>query len=97
MNRFLLTMFTLLCVSALGNAEQLGEQDAKNIAKSFFADKTEKGILKSVKSDLKLAYKSKNITTGIDGAYYVFNRGVRDGYVVVAGDDAVSRPVLGYS
>ena len=35
MNRFLLTMFTLLCVSALGNAEQLGEQEAKNIAKSF--------------------------------------------------------------
>ena len=97
MNRFLLTIIAVLCYSAVGNSEQLREQDAISIAKSFFADKTEKGMLKSVKTDLHLAYKSKNKITGIEGAYYVFNRGAKDGYVVVAGDDAVATPVLGYS
>ena len=97
MNRFLLTMFTLLCVSALGSAEQLGEQEAKNIAKSFFMNNTSNGKLKSTSSSVSLAYKSKNLSTGIEGAYYVFNRGVKDGFVVVAGDDAVARSVLGYS
>ena len=36
MNRFLLTMFTLLCVSALGNAEQLGEQEEEYRQKFFY-------------------------------------------------------------
>jgi len=97
MNKLLLTIIAVLCYSVVGNAEQLREQDARSIAKSFFADKTEQGMLKSVNTDLHLAYKSKNETTGNEGAYYVFNRGVRDGYVVVAGDDAVATPVLGYS
>lgn len=97
MNRFLLTIIAVLCYCAVGNAEQLREQDARSIAKSFFADKTEQGILKLVNTDLHLAYKSKNKITGVEGAYYVFNRGARDGYVVVAGDDAVATPVLGYS
>ena len=97
MNRFLLTIIAVLCYCAVGNAEQLREQDARSIAKSFFVDKTEQEMLKSVNSDLHLAYKSKNKITGVEGAYYVFNRGARDGYVVVAGDDAVATPVLGYS
>lgn len=97
MKRLLMLSCLVSCLVVNGYCEQLSEMDAMQVANRFLNSNKGNSAHHASASNLNLAYKSKNITTGKEGAYYVFNRGVRDGYVVVAGDDAVARPVLGYS
>ena len=97
MKKFLLFTIAALCCSTVGNSKQLSETDAKSVADNFFVAKSINGKNNIAVTPMKLAYKSLNSATGIEGAYYVFNRGLRNGYVVVAGDDLVTTPVLGYS
>ena len=97
MKKFLLFTIVALCCSTVGNSKQLNETDAKSVADNFFVTKSTNGKNNIAGAPMKLAYKSLNSATGIEGAYYVFNRGLRNGYVVVAGDDLVTTPVLGYS
>ena len=97
MKKFLLFTIVALCCSTVGNSKQLSETDAKSVADNFFVTKSYNGKNNIAGAPMKLAYKSLNSATGIEGAYYVFNRGLRNGYVVVAGDDLVTTPVLGYS
>ena len=97
MKKFLLFTLIALCYSALGNSKQLSESVAKSMADNFFAAKSINGKNNIASVPIKLAYKSLNSATGIEGAYYVFNRGTRNGFIIIAGDDIVATPVLGYS
>ena len=72
----------------------MSENEAKSIATSFIKKATS---IQPLSSTLKLAYVGKKIQGSNDGMIYVFNKGLKDGYVIIAGDDRVENEVLGYS
>ncbi len=86
-----LIVSSVLCV----NAGQIDEQQALDIARQFSVENLGTSIKTSV-SKMTVAYtaKSENRQANL---LYVVERGSGSGFVVVAGDDAIGNPVLGYS
>ncbi len=78
----------LVCVGR-AVAERISEQEAYNLAREFYV--TGRRSAKNVQAaiSLQMAHAST--------AYYAFNRGQRDGFVLVAADDCFPREILGYA
>lgn len=92
--RFLLTALCLtLTLGAVANP--ITREQARLKAEKFL--KTRKGnfVLSPVTNKLKLAPAQQH-DAGDDVQYYVFNRGMNQGYVLVAADDQIES-VLGYT
>lgn len=72
-------------------------EEARVIAKSFFDNTlSEEEVLRS-RENYQLAYcRHRKMNNQLKSLYYVFNRGEKDGFVFVSGDNS-SVPVLGYS
>lgn len=84
----------ILSMSALmANAQQITEQEAKQIASSFLATSSARRRIPSA-NELKLAYISES-----QGKkhYYVFNNGINNSGFVIVGGDKVANSILGYS
>lgn len=93
---FLAFLLAFSCAYCYGERISVGE--AKNIATDFFLEKAgESGRITPSSNTLKLAWISGAEKENADGSLYVFNRGLNEGYVVIAGDDIVSKQVLGFS
>lgn len=90
MKRFLLLAAVLLAgISA--NAEPVDLQKAKDIAKTFFA---EKGVSFN---EAQVAFKApRKAAKNNEANYYVFNADNNNGFVIVSGDDRAAQ-ILGYS
>ena len=84
---FILT-FALIAVSSL-QARQVSEAQARQVANRFFAQKSARFMAPSASTSPRLAYTAER------GRFYVYDRGERNGFVVVAGDDRLPQ-VLGY-
>ncbi len=87
----LLLLFVFAYIMPIG-AEKISEQEALATAQAFFVHTTGHKLSPnnvSASESLQLAHTS----TG----YYVFNRGVADGFVIVAADDKFSKDILGYA
>ena len=95
-----ITTLLLFCVVAfMGYADPVSESAALQTAKDYLQKQRVTRGQGSPASELVLAYecmpksaRSLGVTTPL---YYVFNHGQDGGFVVVAGDDAMT-PVLGY-
>ena len=91
------TLLLIMCLAVASTtwAKSIDENQARNIATRFMASQMSKSA-----TQLKLASKSQrlNAAPGSDktAAYYVFNDGDCNGYVIIAGDDRAPA-VLGYS
>ena len=94
-----LLVFLLGLAPLASNAEVISEEQAMDIAAQFFNDGKAKAT-RSTLLPLKMVWngQSKSSRTVSSGApaFYVFNRGENQGFIIVSGDDAV-RPVLAYA
>lgn len=92
-------LWTLVCLCLLtalsAMARPITREQAQRKAEKFL--KTLKGspVLTPVVSSKKLAPKHK-ASVSTNELYYVFNRGSKEGYVIVPGDDAIET-MLGYT
>ena len=85
-------LMVLMCLLAITTAwaEPINENQARNIAASFMANRS------MLSTNLKMAHKAPLTATNSEkAAYYVFNAN-QGGYIIVAGDDRAPA-VLGYS
>ncbi len=90
MKKILLLFVLLFTLSVQTYAEKIPVQEAQQIAQQFF--NSPKGLNKAVNpttQPLQLAHTST--------AYYAFNCGDNDGFVIVAADDNFNSQVLGYT
>ena len=90
MKRILLVVWgiAMTLVSTL-QASPVSVSEARQVADNFFTSATRRISAGGVQPTTRLAYSAR------EGRYYVFDRGVQGGFVVVAGDDRLPR-VLGY-
>ena len=85
-------LLLLLLSAQYGSAKGISVEEARTVAEKF---QTNGSILKSRRS-LPLKHVYTESVKDME-CVYVFARGTDNGYVVVAGDDLVQTPVLGYS
>lgn len=95
-------LFAVLCIMLLSGsfasyANVVSEADALQKASAFLRS-SQSASRKSNgrRSNLKLRVKGKALKTG-NPSYYLFARDGEEGFVLVAGDDRVANPILGYS
>ena len=89
MKRFIsIVSIAMIAVCSL-QAAQVNVAEAHQVAESFFAAKSLRHASPSTQPVMRLAYTAEH------ERFYVFNRGERSGFVVVAGDDRLPQ-VLGY-
>lgn len=97
-------LFAVLCIMLLSGsfasyANVVSEADALQKASAFLRSSqsvSRKSNAKARRSNLKLRVKGKALKTG-NPSYYLFARDGEEGFVLVAGDDRVANPILGYS
>ena len=95
--------FLALSIAALtiqvANAEQINPQEAIEIARNFAGNSNIalKGNTAATSPTLTVAYTATSESPDARNLLYVVERGNGGGYVIVAGDDAVATPVLGYT
>lgn len=92
--RYTLGVICLLFAIAFSSAKQLSENEARAIAATFL--KKSSSIQPSA-ATLKLVHIGTGLNNSQDGLLYVFNKGLNNGYIIVAGDDRVGKGVLGYA
>lgn len=92
--RYTLGVISLLFAIAFSSAKQLSENEARAIAATFL--KKSSSIQPSA-ATLKLVHIGTGLNNSQDGLLYVFNKGLNNGYIIVAGDDRVGNGVLGYA
>ena len=89
-----LAMSIVNCQLSTISAAPRSLSDAQTAANKFLSSQPQKGLMMAAKApQLKLAYTA---THADQPAFYVFNNGNNDGYVVVSADDN-AREILGYS
>lgn len=94
----LMGMMSMVLAGTAVQAAPVSPDKAFGIARDFVDSATSRQLMRRTKtksSQIKLVYTHADKTSGID-AFYVFNRGESDGYVLVSGDDRAPL-VLGYS
>ncbi|TKG95504.1 T9SS type A sorting domain-containing protein [Puteibacter caeruleilacunae] len=107
MKQLCMGLVCLILTGALAQnvtAQVVDENKAYDVAKNFFeANLPDNGALKSTANLPKLVHKefisddnSDMKGASVAPAFYVYNRGESDGFVVIAGDERVA-PILGYS
>lgn len=84
-------LFVLIAISTLVNANPIGKQEAMKLAMRFLKQKqsTTSTRAKSQRNQLKMVMRCPN-------AYYVFNNGNGEGFVITSADDRTDA-VLGYA
>lgn len=84
-------LFVLIAISTLANANPIGKQEAMKLAMRFLKQKqsTTSTRAKSQRNQLKMVMQCPN-------AYYVFNNGNGQGFVITSADDRTDA-VLGYA
>ena len=85
---FVLTMLSL-------HAEPITREQAQKKAEEFMKSRNNYRRLAPVTNQRKLAPGRRNAPLAATSEYYVFNKGTREGFVIVSGDDQTT-PVLGY-
>ncbi len=92
-NRFFFLLMLCMSIGLLAQAAPITQQQAQQEASSFLRSK------QKANNGLKFAAKGNptvQAATTSNAAYYVFNIGNNQGFVIVAGDDRIN-PILGYS
>ena len=94
------SFYLLLALACCGfgsmQAEQISEAQAIALARQFTGNTAKTQSLGSQAQQLRVAYTEVSKKTN-SNLLYVVDNGNNAGYVVIAGDDIVGTPVLGYS
>ncbi len=98
-NRFLLILvWAMLLCGISASAAPVDPATAQGIARDFAVNATARQLMRKASSaapQMKLAYTYADQASG-QNAFYVFNRGASDGYVLVSADDCAPA-ILGYA
>ncbi len=96
MKKIITSCALMALIAFQGQARELSENEAMNIAQSFF-NHSSVAQRAPIKTPLQLttAYKASSMED--ENLLYVFNRGENDGFIIIAGDDTADEMVLGYS
>ena len=76
-------------------AEPITQEQAKQLAEKFLQQKSGSRRLALITNRVKLAPARLRVSTTSDPTYYVFNRGEKQGFIIVSGDTRAPE-VLGY-
>ncbi len=98
MKKLILNLISLALIGLFSlsvSAEQISQSDATSIAADFLSKSN--SISTQSSNKLKLAYTAKAVTNPNKNCFFVFNRGVQEGFIIVAADDCTLTSVLGYS
>ena len=94
---FLLLTLALLLMPSVMSADPITREQARQKAEAYLLNRKGSHKLKPVTNVKRLApQRQKSAAAGNGEAYYVFNRGEQEGYVIVAGDDLIEG-VMGYT
>ena len=96
--RFFLSLMSMLLGGAAAYPAPVDPTAALGIARDFVGNATSRQLMRkagSASPQMKLAYTHTDKASGLD-AFYVFNRGTSDGYVLVSADDRAPA-ILGYA
>lgn len=89
-NRLFVLLMLCVSIGLLAQAAPITQQQAQQEAQKFL-------LCKQVTTSIKLASKAnKKLKAATSAAYYVFNIGNNQGWVIVSGDDRTN-PILGFS
>jgi hypothetical protein len=89
----------LLCVAAWSGAQAapISREQALRQAHQLLQQRGDTRQLVAVDADVSMAATRRaQQQSGMAAPYYVFNRGMGEGFVIVSGDDATSHDILGY-
>lgn len=93
-------LFTsLICTILLSqtmSAKQISIDEAHDFAQKFLSSHNSVASARSMER-LTLAHTVKSTADVNKNCLYVFNKGIHDGFVIIAADDCIQTPVLGYS
>ena len=89
MKRFLYILAITMATVCTMQAAPVNQADARQVAGQFFSASSSRLAAPAAQSAIRLVYTAEN------ERFYVFDRGARGGFVVVAGDDRLPQ-VLGY-
>lgn len=98
---YLLFLFLWLSTALWAGNTPVSQQDAERVAKAMMNQMSRRATLAGKKSakqraaQPRLAYAARTAEQQ-DASLYVFNNGTDGGFVIVAGDQRASSPVLGY-
>ena len=91
--KFFLMAICMLSMTTI-YGRQISEESAKELALAFYSNNsTSMKISPATASEMKLVHKQMS---GDMVDLFIFNRGEKDGFIIISGDDATV-PVLGYS
>jgi len=93
-NRFFLLLLLCMGLGLVSNAAPITLEKAQQEAASFVLSKHK--TPRTLKMASKVNKQIKGVGTSNEAAYYVFNIGQNQGFVIVSGDDRTN-PILGYS
>lgn len=96
-----ITVIVMAMTVPFASAKQIGPERALEIARQFSTTDTKLKSMSASPAQMKVVYTAKPEGSPVDsddnGLLYVVSSGDNAGYVMVAGDDIVINPVLGYS
>ena len=90
-NRFFGLLMLFMCIGLLAQAAPISQEQARKEASNFLLNKQA-----SNQSLKPVALSNSMLKAGNQAAYYIFNVGNNQGFVIVSGDDRIN-PILGYS
>ena len=95
-SKVLIAITSLIILAPFVNARQISSEDAKAIASRFLVSKSTSISTQST-NRLTLAYTAKSKVDANKNSLFVFNKGIQNGFIIVAADDCVQTDILGYS
>lgn len=96
MKKFISCFILVMAISFIASAKQITESEALMKADKFSKVLVSKQLSAIGYGNAKMLKKSYIAKEGSNAFYYVFNRGIDDGYIIVSGDDRAEE-ILGYS
>ena len=94
MKRLLFAIFVFV-PSCMISAQEISQDEALAVAKSFVSKTLKEKRVSSKTTSLTLAYKT-GVTDNESSELYVFNKNANGGFVIVSGDSRANL-ILGYS
>ncbi|MCR4602841.1 MAG: leucine-rich repeat protein [Prevotella sp.] len=85
----------LMTVTISLQARPITREQARQQAASFMNQHNDKRMLTAVDIPQKLGPRHASQQSTAE-SYYVFDKGINDGYIIISGDDATAESVLGY-
>lgn len=93
--RNILVLLTLVLSVLTASADPVTREQAQKKAEAFMRQQHDLRQLTPVVSNRKLSPRRRGAKANTSDEYYVFNKGTREGFVIVSGDDR-TEAILGY-